>query len=131
MEKTARSRRRLLKGLALFAVCGTLLWRYLTPSSRQRKKVLLEVDKNEIPLRGALVYKNSRVAVIRRENEIYALSLICTHLGCTVNVSAENLTCPCHGSVFDRDGKVLKGPSDKPLKRLEIEEHGDRLVILA
>ena len=131
MEKAAWSRRKLIKGLALLSVCGTLLWRYLTPSSRPRKRVLLEVDRNEIPLRGALVYKNSRVAVIRRENEIYALSLICTHLGCTVNVTAENLTCPCHGSVFDRDGKVLKGPSDKPLKRLEIEERGNKLVILA
>lgn len=86
---------------------------------------------NAIPLGGALVYKQSRVAIIRREQEIYALSLICTHLGCTVNVTAENLVCPCHGSVFDREGKVLKGPSDKPLKRLATEQRDNKLVVLA
>lgn len=130
MEKTSWSRRRLIKGIASFSFCGALLWRYLMPASKQRKKVVLELNKNEIPLRGALVYKNSRVAVIRREHEVYALSLVCTHLGCTVNVTADKLICPCHGSVFDRDGHVLKGPSDKPLKRLEIEEDGDRLMVL-
>lgn len=100
------------------------------PGQASRKKPLLEVKKSEIPPRGALVYRNSRVVVIRREDEIYALSLVCTHLGCTVNVTPNNLVCPCHGSVFDRDGTVLKGPSDKPLERLEVREQGDSLVVL-
>nr|MDA3832762.1 Rieske (2Fe-2S) protein [Spirochaetales bacterium] len=102
----------------------------LVPTKNIQKKGLLEVQKGDIPLRGALVFKRSRVVIIRRETEVFALSLVCTHLGCTVNVTAENIICPCHGSIFDRDGKVLKGPSDKPLERLEVEEQGEKLVVL-
>lgn len=131
MENSAWTRRKILKGLAFFSIFGTLLWRYLAPQVKQHKQVLVELNQNDIPLRGALVYKNSRIAVIRREDEVYALSLICTHLGCTVNVTAENIICPCHGSVFDRDGNVLKGPSDKPLAHLTVEQRGDKLVVLA
>ena len=130
MEKSDRTRRRLLKGIALIGAWGLLAWQFLVPGRKTPEKTLLEIRKSDIPLRGALVYKQSRVVVVRRENEIYALSLVCTHLGCTVNVTAENLVCPCHGSVFDRDGNVLKGPSDKPLERLKTEERGDTLVIL-
>jgi Rieske Fe-S protein len=130
MEKSTRARRKFLKGIAFIGVFGGLIWRFLVPAQPSQKKVLLEVQKNDIPLRGALVFKRSRVVVIRREDEIFALSLVCTHLGCTVNVTAEKLICPCHGSIFDRDGKVLKGPSDQPLARLEVEQQGDKLVVL-
>ncbi|WP_321368666.1 ubiquinol-cytochrome c reductase iron-sulfur subunit [uncultured Desulfuromusa sp.] len=130
MEKTAWPRRKVLKGIALIGVFGGLAWRFLVPSKKAPKKALFEIDKKDIPLRGALVYKRSRVVVIRSETDIYALSLVCTHLGCTVNVTAEDMVCPCHGSVFDREGNVLKGPSDKPLERLEVEERGEKLVVL-
>lgn len=130
MEKSTRSRRKFLKGIAFIGVFGGLIWRFLVPATKARKKVLLEVSKNDIPLRGALVFKRSRAVIIRREEEVFALSLVCTHLGCTVNVTADNLVCPCHGSVFNRDGQVLKGPSDKPLPHLEVEEQGDKLVVL-
>ena len=130
MEKTSRTRRKFLKGIVLVGAWSFLLWRFLVPGQVSRKKPFLELKKSEIPPRGALVYRNSRVAVIRREEEIYALSLVCTHLGCTVNVTPNDLVCPCHGSVFDREGMVLKGPSNKPLERLEVREQGDSLVVL-
>ena len=130
MEKTSRTRRKFLKGIVLVGAWSVLLWKFLVPGQVSPKKPLLEVKKSEIPPRGALVYRNSRVAVIRREEEIYALSLVCTHLGCTVNVTPNDLVCPCHGSVFDREGMVLKGPSNKPLERLEVREQGDSLVVL-
>lgn len=46
-----------------------------------------------------------------------ALSPICTHLGCTVDIEGSNLVCPCHGSTFDRDGSVLRGPAEASLRR--------------
>jgi cytochrome b6-f complex iron-sulfur subunit len=45
------------------------------------------------------------------------VSPICTHRGCTVNVTGDRLVCPCHGSTYDRAGKVLKGPAEHPLTR--------------
>ncbi len=130
MEKSHRSRRRLLKGIVLVGAWSILFWRFLVPGQKSRKKPLLEIRKSDIPPGGALVYRRSRVVVIRRDAEIYALSLVCTHLGCTVNVTPKTLVCPCHGSVFDRAGVVLKGPSSRPLERLEVREQGDSLVVL-
>jgi Rieske Fe-S protein len=49
--------------------------------------------------------------------EYAAVSPICTHLGCTVDIAGERLVCPCHGSTFDRGGAVLRGPAEDPLKR--------------
>jgi len=116
--------------MALAGASGMLLWRFLVPQQKAAKRELLEINREDIPLRGALVYKRARVVVIRSEQQIYALSLVCPHLGCTVNVTADQLVCPCHGSAFDREGRVLKGPSANPLKRLEVVERGDKLVVL-
>jgi cytochrome b6-f complex iron-sulfur subunit len=131
MEKAGRTRRRFLKGIIWGGVCSLLAWRFLVPGDVWRKKPLLQVKKSDVPQRGALVFRQARVAVIRRQEEIYALSLVCTHLGCTVNVTPQNLICPCHGSVFDREGAVLKGPSNRPLERLEVQDQGETLVVMA
>ena len=50
-----------------------------------------------------------------------ALSLICTHLGCTVQRQADGFTCPCHGSRYDQNGAILRGPAQKPLRALRVE----------
>ena len=131
MEKSDRTRRRFIKGLIFAGASVAALWRFLVPARKPEPEVLLEVDKADIPRGGALVYQRSRIVVIRRHEDVYALSLVCTHLGCTVNVTPDRLVCPCHGSVFDRDGKVLEGPSNRPLERLRIEDRGATLVILA
>ncbi len=55
-------------------------------------------------------------------NDGYAvLSPICTHLQCTVNVEGGVLLCPCHGSTYDREGRVLRGPAQQPLQRFPVE----------
>jgi cytochrome b6-f complex iron-sulfur subunit len=59
--------------------------------------------------------------LIHKESGFSALSLICTHLGCTVEQKAGEFACPCHGSRFDVDGKVIHGPAEKPLPSLRVE----------
>ena len=49
--------------------------------------------------------------------EFAVLSPVCTHLQCTVNVEGAQLLCPCHGSMYDRAGRVLRGPAERPLRR--------------
>jgi cytochrome b6-f complex iron-sulfur subunit len=58
-----------------------------------------------------------------------ALSPICTHLGCTVEVERDRLVCPCHGSTYDRGGAVLKGPAERALTRFPTQVTDGVLVI--
>ncbi len=53
----------------------------------------------------------------RSEEEFVVFSVYCTHTGCPVAwfTDAELFMCPCHGGVFDRDGKVVSGPPQRPL----------------
>jgi len=62
----------------------------------------------------------------------YALSVTCTHLGCTPNyLSAEaKFKCPCHGSGFRTTGVNFEGPAPRPLERVRVvlAEDGQILV---
>lgn len=59
--------------------------------------------------------------VIRRDGHLFALSSICTHRGCKVMPQDDQTyACKCHGSTFDKDGKVTKGPASKDLPRLAV-----------
>lgn len=58
-----------------------------------------------------------------------AVSPICTHRGCTVDVSGARLVCPCHGSTYDREGRVLKGPAERALTRYAVTREGDTIVV--
>lgn len=122
MENVPQSRRTFITTLAVLFASGALLRRYLTPRTIQRRQVLLSVAKADIPSQGALVYREARVVLMHANGAYYALSLVCTHLGCTLNVTGEQIACPCHGSEFDQRGRVLKGPADRPLRRLRVEE---------
>jgi cytochrome b6-f complex iron-sulfur subunit len=59
-----------------------------------------------------------------------ALSLVCTHLGCTVEQSADGFACPCHGSRFDSQGNVVHGPANKQLHALRVKETSDGVLHL-
>jgi Rieske Fe-S protein len=69
------------------------------------------------------------VYVLAHGGEFVAVSPICTHRGCTVDVHGERLVCPCHGSTYDREGHVLKGPAERALTRYPVVREGDALVI--
>lgn len=58
------------------------------------------------------------------------VSPICTHLGCTVDVTGDRLVCPCHGSTYDWEGRVLRGPAERPLARFATSMEGENILVI-
>ena len=71
---------------------------------------------------GAIVnIDGKKVAVFRTPaGKLIKLSPVCTHLKCIVqwNNAEKTWDCPCHGSRFAKDGKVINGPAKKPLEKI-------------
>ena len=55
------------------------------------------------------------------DGDFAVVSPICKHQGCTVDIARDRLECPCHGSMYTRDGAVLRGPTQAPLDRYPVE----------
>ena len=74
---------------------------------------------------------NDRLWVFSDDGGLYAISAVCTHLGCVVALQEEGgFFCPCHGSRFDSRGKVLKGPAPKALLHLALSVSPDGQLVV-
>jgi cytochrome b6-f complex iron-sulfur subunit len=60
------------------------------------------------------------ICIVREGAKLAAISIICTHLGCTVGAADTGFACPCHGSRFDQDGNVTGGPAPRPLPWFQV-----------
>jgi cytochrome b6-f complex iron-sulfur subunit len=115
-------------GWATFAVVGgaitTLLVRFLFPNVLFEKPSAFRAGKPDEFNPGVDErFKDSQsVWIVRSVDGFYALSTVCTHLGCTPNwLSAEGkFKCPCHGSGFRATGLNFEGPAPRPLERFSI-----------
>lgn len=72
------------------------------------------------------------VWVVRTVEGFYALSTICTHLGCTPNWldNEQKFKCPCHGSGFYKTGINFEGPAPRPLERYRIGLAEDGQILI-
>jgi len=63
---------------------------------------------------------------------IYALSTVCTHLGCTPNwlEAEQKFKCPCHGSGYYKSGVNFEGPTPRPLERFAISLADDGQILV-
>jgi cytochrome b6-f complex iron-sulfur subunit len=68
--------------------------------------------------------------VVHDTDGFWAVSAICTHLGCIVADNGNGFACPCHGSRFSRDGKVLQGPAPSPLRWYELSLAADGQLLV-
>jgi cytochrome b6-f complex iron-sulfur subunit len=69
------------------------------------------------------------VTLFRDQEGVYAISLVCTHLGCIVKSTPEGFECPCHGSRFTADGSVAKGPAPRALPWLQVSGSGGAYLV--
>ena len=82
-----------------------------------------------LPEGEAFIPPGRNVAVFRDKEGVFAISTVCTHLGCIVKTSANGFDCPCHGSGFTKDGTVRKGPAPTPLPWLKVSVAGGTLTV--
>jgi Rieske Fe-S protein len=96
-----------------------------SPSKRFRVRLPASMDSGQ-----AFVPAGRSVAIFKEGAGVYAISTVCTHLGCIVKSTAKGFDCPCHGSKFNKDGSVVKGPAPKGLPWLEVKHlGGDNFLI--
>ncbi len=88
--------------------------------------------KEDYPETIQVIRPDIPAAIKHTEEGVIAISMVCTHLGCTVDADENKagFTCPCHGSHYNANGNVLKGPATKALPRFRIEEQDDETLML-
>ena len=76
-------------------------------------------------------FRDQGFFVVRQGGILFAVSAICTHRKCKLAAKPDHsFICPCHGSMFDPGGRVLKGPAkrDLPVFPVSTNESGQLLV---
>jgi cytochrome b6-f complex iron-sulfur subunit len=103
-----------------------------TPVPSGGIRIDLSEQKNSSLLNtGGFIYISGIIVANAGSDEFLAVASACTHLGCTVNFTAQDkkFLCPCHYSEFSVTGSVLKGPATVPLKRYTVTKEGNILTI--
>ncbi len=127
-------------GATLLALAGQAyaLLRSLVPNVLYEDPRRFKVGTPDQFGEGARFLEDRRVFVFRDRNTFYAISAVCTHLGCTVKMERLNrpqkvklrgrefeeqaeFHCPCHGSKYYGDGTNYAGPAPRPLAYYKVE----------
>ena len=132
-------RRNFISGIgktAAFICSGSLLNACSKSSSSPSTSLPFTIDLGQNLSTVGSSKINGNIVVIRiaasdDPSSFDALSLICTHQGCSMNYDSNNsvLFCPCHGSMFDMNGKVLQGPATQPVKKYTVTVSNNILTV--
>ena len=98
---------------------------------------IISFDLNENPFDALktddawLLHPSENILILNVGGDIRAFTSVCTHSGCVDDWSygSSTFTCNCHGSQFDNQGKVTKGPASSDLKEYSVEVDGDTVNI--
>mgnify|MGYP000591341112 CR=1 FL=1 len=122
------------QGYRIRFVADAVVMHHLSVSSNRQSNTrkLRTITRNQFERMVDHLIERAKkpVMIVRGEGEQFsAFSLKCTHLGCTVgwNEAARSFDCPCHGSRFEIDGTVKKGPAKRPLTAYAVSSDGATL----
>ena len=71
------------------------------------------------------------ICIVREGSKLAAISITCTHLGCTVQYRADlrEIWCACHNGTYDLNGRNISGPPPRPLDMFDVHVRGDEVVV--
>ncbi len=126
--KAKLTRRNLLERWAFgsfwTAIGGALLGmaKLLKPAVRPDAAVRVKLGRpDELPAGSVKAIVEHNLYAIGTADGVYAISTICTHLGCIVRrLPNGRFDCPCHGSKFNARGEVSDGPAPSGLDWIEV-----------
>lgn len=118
---------------AAMAAGGVAMGRFMFPNVLFEPPMSFKLGRpEEFTLGVDERFKSQGLWVVRTPKEIFALSTVCTHLGCTPNwlPAEQKFKCPCHGSGYYLNGINFEGPTPRPLERfaLSISDDGQLVV---
>jgi len=128
-EREGIGRRDFLNEVAAgaFGIAGlgalVVTYQYLLPNALFEPSMNFRAGTPDLyPLDSVTYMPDQQVYIVRTGDGFYAVSAICTHLGCNTQWKPEvNLiACPCHGSKFQRDGTKIEGPAPRSLPHFAI-----------
>jgi len=139
LNDTEPSRREAFVKIGVGSICvacsGAAVFGYefLAPNVLYEPSPVVNAGKpDRYPLGSVTQDQQSGIYIVHGSEGIYAMSAVCTHLGCLTDWQPELgiVACPCHGSKFRRDGTKIEGPAPRPLVWLKasIDDDGDLLV---
>ena len=135
-NKTVQNRRDFIKRISVWAAVSagvlasiSLLRQFVPRHTRLRKRFKIG-RKNNFPINTFTYLADRQLFVYRDHEGIRAVSAVCTHLGCTIEKSDEGFLCPCHGSCYDEDGRVLSGAATKDLPWFSLQRDVDGQIVV-
>jgi cytochrome b6-f complex iron-sulfur subunit len=108
-------------------------FRYLVPTVLYEPPARFTIgDPGHFPPGSVTFLEDRRLFLFNEPEGFYTVSSVCTHLGCNVKRVASGFECPCHGSRFDANGRVVGGPAPAPLAwyALSLSPRGELVVDL-
>jgi Rieske Fe-S protein len=111
-----------------------------TPTPTKSVEGVFIAKSSDLPLRQTKVFFlfdsfgiSTSYSLLRTSNGIFAFDTRCTHAGAPTSLSAGQLKCPAHGSVFNpENGEVVRGPAMEPLKSYRtVEANGEIRIIIS
>ncbi len=107
------------------------IFRMFKPDVHYEESQKFKIGKPEnFPMGTVRKLDDKKVFIFSDDQGLYAVSAICTHLGCIVYTTEWGFQCPCHGSKYDKDGKVIGGPAPTNLSWYEISQSVDGSLVV-
>jgi len=113
-------------GSVVVTAAGTAILsvEYLSPNVLHEPPLKFKAGLVEdFPADSVTLIVDQKAYIVRaKEGYFYAMSAVCTHLGCITGWKADEgiIACPCHGSRYDREGNVIAGPAPRPLPHFQM-----------